>query len=44
MKSFRHKVAVITGAGSGIGQSLAVHLSWEGADLALADIRSDNVN
>ena len=42
MKDFRGKVAVITGAGSGIGRSLAVQLSQEGAHLALGDI--DQVN
>jgi len=42
MKDFQGKVAVITGAGSGIGRSLAVQLSQEGAHLALGDI--DQVN
>ena len=36
--SFRNKVAVITGAGGGIGQALAVALAREGARLALSDI------
>ena len=38
MKSFTNKVAVITGAGSGIGRQLAVQLGEAGARLALADI------
>lgn len=38
MKSFANKVAVITGAGSGIGRALAQQLSLEGAHLALSDI------
>ena len=38
MKSFNGKVAAITGAGSGIGQALAIALAREGATLALADI------
>ena len=32
MKTFREKVAVITGAGSGIGRYLAILLAKEGAD------------
>ncbi len=38
MKSFANKVAVITGAGSGIGRALAQQLSEEGALLALSDV------
>lgn len=38
MKNFTGKLAVITGAASGIGRELAVQLAGRGADLALADI------
>jgi short-subunit dehydrogenase len=38
MKDFRGKVAAITGAGSGIGQALAVDLARRGAHLALSDV------
>jgi len=38
MSIFNNKVAVITGAGSGIGQALALDLARRGARLALSDI------
>jgi len=38
MNRFEDKVAVITGAGSGIGRALAVNLATKGAKLALSDI------
>ncbi|MDF1629045.1 MAG: SDR family NAD(P)-dependent oxidoreductase [Alcanivoracaceae bacterium] len=38
MKSFRDRVAVITGAGSGIGRALAFELGAAGCKLALSDI------
>jgi len=38
MKSFKNKVAAITGAGSGIGRGLALNLARQGCHLALTDI------
>jgi NADP-dependent 3-hydroxy acid dehydrogenase YdfG len=38
MQGFAGKVAVVTGAGSGIGQALAVELARSGAKLAISDV------
>jgi short-subunit dehydrogenase len=38
MRSFSDKVAAITGAGSGMGRSLAVELARRGCHLALSDV------
>ena len=37
MKNFKDKVAVITGAGSGMGQELALQLASEGCNIALVE-------
>lgn len=38
MRNFSGKVAAITGAGSGMGRSLAVELARRGCHLALGDV------
>lgn len=43
MKSFNNKVAAITGAGSGIGRSLAQQLARQGCHLALSDINDEQL-
>ena len=43
MSSFEGKVAVITGAGSGIGRALALNLARKGAKLALSDIDAEGL-
>jgi NADP-dependent 3-hydroxy acid dehydrogenase YdfG len=43
MNPFEGKVAVITGAGSGIGRALAVNLAKKGARLALSDIDTEGL-
>lgn len=43
MREFQGKVAVITGAGSGIGRALAGELAARGAQLALSDVDQDRV-
>ena len=44
MKSFKEKVAVITGAGSGMGRYLAVLLAKDGADVCVCDVNEETLN
>jgi NADP-dependent 3-hydroxy acid dehydrogenase YdfG len=44
MKSFKEKVAVITGAGSGMGRYLAILLAKEGADVSVCDVNEETLN
>ena len=43
MKNFADKVALITGAGSGIGRALAEELADEGCNLALVDWNKESL-
>lgn len=43
MNNFQNKVAAITGAGSGIGQQLAVLLAKEGCHLSLSDVNEQGL-
>jgi NAD(P)-dependent dehydrogenase (short-subunit alcohol dehydrogenase family) len=43
MKDFSGKLAVITGAGTGMGRELARKLAAEGCHLALCDVQMDNL-
>ena len=43
MSALRGKVAVVTGAGSGIGRALALGLARRGARLALSDVDEDGL-
>lgn len=43
MEGFAGKVCVITGAGSGIGQALAIELARSGAKLAISDVDTEGL-
>ncbi|HME50309.1 SDR family NAD(P)-dependent oxidoreductase [Mycobacterium sp.] len=43
MEGFAGKVAVVTGAGSGIGQALAIELARSGAKLAISDVDTEGL-
>jgi len=44
MKTFKDKVAVITGAGSGMGRYLAMLLAKDGADVCICDVNEETLN
>ena len=43
MDGFAGKVAVVTGAGSGIGQALAIELGRSGAKVAISDVNLEGL-
>jgi NADP-dependent 3-hydroxy acid dehydrogenase YdfG len=43
MKTFKDKVAVITGAGSGMGRYLAILLAKDGADVCVCDVNKETL-
>jgi NADP-dependent 3-hydroxy acid dehydrogenase YdfG len=43
MEGFAGKVAAVTGAGSGIGQALAIELARSGAKLAISDVNTEGL-
>lgn len=43
MQGFAGKVAVVTGAGSGIGQALAIELARSGASVAISDVNVEGL-
>ncbi len=43
MEGFAGKVAVVTGAGSGIGQALAIELGRSGASVAICDVDAEGL-
>ena len=43
MKTFKNKVALITGAASGMGKYLAINLAKEGADVVICDVNEEGL-
>ena len=44
MKNFKNKVAAITGAGSGMGQQLAILLAKAGCHLSISDVNEKGLS
>ena len=43
MEGFAGKVGAVTGAGSGIGQALAIELARSGAKVAISDVDTEGL-
>jgi len=43
MERLKGKVAIVTGAGSGIGKALAARLAKDGASVVIADLRNFDI-
>ena len=43
MEGFAGKIALVTGAGSGIGRALAIELARSGAKLAISDVDTEGL-
>jgi NAD(P)-dependent dehydrogenase (short-subunit alcohol dehydrogenase family) len=44
MKTFRDKLAVVTGGGTGMGRELALQLATDGCHVAICDVSVENMN